>query len=320
MKYFFSFSDIKHNYKLLINKALKYKINPLLEKNKGKNKIIGLIFFNPSLRTRLSSIKAAYNLNAKVWILNINSESWKIETEDGVIMNGTNQEHIKDAIQVVNLYCDLLGVRTFPKLKNQQEDYKELIFNKIKKYSSIPLISLETATLHPLQSFADAITIEEFKKNKEKVKVVLTWVPHVRSLPQSVANSCNDWFSQIDDINLTIVHPKGYELNNKFIHKATILHNQDEALEGADFVYAKNWSSYNHYGEILSKDPSWKITKYKMSKTNNAKFMHCLPVRRNLIVDDDVLNSPNSIILQQAYNRIFAAQTIFSEMFKKNIN
>lgn len=316
MQLFFSFSDIKYNYKSLIKKALEYKKNPFSEQEKGKNKIIGLVFFNPSLRTRLSSIKAAYNLNAKVWVLNINSESWKIETTDGIIMNGHNQEHIKDAIQVMSLYCDILGVRTFPNLKNQEEDYQELLFNKIKKYCSIPLISLESATLHPLQSFADLITIEELK-NKEKINVVLTWVPHVRSLPQSVVNSCVDWFSQIDFINLTITHPKGYELNDKFIKKTKIIYDQNKALDGADFVYAKNWSSYYHYGKILSTDPSWKITKNKMERTNNAKFMHCLPIRRNLIVDDEVLDSLNSIVLKQAYNRIFATQTIFSEMLDK---
>lgn len=316
MKIFFSFSDIKSNYKLLIKKALDYKKNPFSDQKQGKNKVIGLVFFNPSLRTRLSSIKAAYNLNSNVWILNINSESWKIETQDGIIMNGTNQEHIKDAIQVMSLYCDILGVRIFPKLQNQEEDYQELLFNKIKKYCSIPLISLESATLHPLQSFADLITIQECK-NKEKIKIVLTWVPHVKALPQSVINSCSDWFSQIDFIDLIITHPKGYELNDKFIQNAKIIYNQNKALEGADFVYAKNWSSYHNYGKILSTDPNWKITKNKMEKTNNAKFMHCLPIRRNLIVDDEILDSSNSIVLKQAYNRIFATQTIFSEMLKQ---
>ena len=315
MKKFFSFSDVRLNYKSLILQALKYKKNPFLSQEIGKNKTIGLIFFNPSLRTRLSSIKAAHNLNAKIWILNANVDSWSLEIEEGVIMNSSKQEHIKDAIKVINNYCDIIGIRIFPELKNREIDYKEIIFNKILEYSSIPVVNLESCTLHPLQSFADLITVEEFNKNKKKIKVVLTWVPHVKALPQSVANSFCEWFSKIDYIELIITHPKGYELSSKFTKGVKILYDQNYALQNADFVYAKNWSSYQDYGKIITLDPSWIITMEKIKNiANNAKFMHCLPIRRNLLATDEVLDSPNSIIIEQSKNRIFSAQTIFNEM------
>lgn len=315
MKQFFSFSDVKYNYKSLLKQALQYKINPFSSQELGKNKTIGLIFFNPSLRTRLSSIKAAYNLGSQVWVLNAGSDAWILEKEDGIIMNGSSQEHIKEAVQVMSAYCDIMGVRTFPELKNKEDDYKELIFNKIKQYCSVPLVNLESATLHPMQSFSDLITIEELKQ-KSHVKVVLTWAPHVRSLPQSVPNSFSDWFSEVDFVDLTITHPEGYELDKKFTKNAKIIFKQEEALEGADFVYAKNWSSYHDYGKILSTDSSWMITKEKMNQTDNGKFMHCLPVRRNVVVTDEVLDSPNSVIIHQAHNRVFSAQTIFATMLK----
>lgn len=313
MKQFFSFLDVQSNYKNLIKDALRYKKYPFSSQEIGKNKVIGLIFFNPSLRTRLSSIKAAYNLGCQIWILNANLDSWKLETQDGIIMNNSTQEHIKDAIQVMSTYCDIIGVRTFAELKNREDDYKELFFNKIKKYCSIPIVNLESATLHPLQSFADLITIYELKQ-KPKVKVVLTWVPHVRPLPQAVANSFAEWCSEIDFIDLIITHPKGYELDEQFTKSSKILYNQNEALNESDFIYAKNWSSYYDYGKMLLTDLSWMITKEKINQTNNAKFMHCLPVRRNVVVTDEVLDSSNSVVIQQAYNRIFATQTIFSKM------
>ncbi|MCB9202608.1 MAG: N-acetylornithine carbamoyltransferase [Flavobacteriales bacterium] len=315
MKQFFSFNDVKSNYKELLNKALDYKKNPFTDKHIGENKTVGLIFFNPSLRTRLSSIKAAYNLGANVWVLNAGSDSWTLEMADGTVMDGNSQEHIKEAIQVMSAYCDVLGVRTFPNLKNKDEDYNEVILNKVVENSSVPVVSLESATLHPLQSFADLITIAEYKKT-ERVKVVLTWAPHVRALPQSVPNSFADWFSQIDFVDFVITHPKGYELNEKFTNGSQIIYDQDEALKDADFVYAKNWSSFTDYGKILSNDSSWTVTKEKMNLTNNGKFMHCLPVRRNLIVSDDVLDSDSSIVIPEATNRIFSAQTIFSECLK----
>jgi N-succinyl-L-ornithine transcarbamylase len=315
MEKFFSFSDVKDQYKSLLNQALEHKKNPFGSQHLGKNKTIGLIFFNPSLRTRLSSIKAAYNLGAQVWVLNAGSDSWTLEMGDGTIMDGNTQEHIKEAIQVMSAYCDVLGVRTFPNLKNREEDYNELIFNKVLAYSSVPVVSLESATLHPLQSFADLITIAEHKKT-ERVKVALTWAPHVRALPQAVPNSFADWFSEIDFVDFVIAHPEGYELDEKFTKGAKITQNQNEALEGADFVYAKNWSSYSDYGQILSKDSSWMITEEKMKLTNDGKFMHCLPVRRNVVVADEVLDSPRSIVIAEATNRIFSAQTIFGKLLE----
>jgi len=315
MNKFFSFSDVKSNYKELLTKALEHKKNPFSQQEIGKNKTIGLIFFNPSLRTRLSSIKAAYNLGANVWVLNAGADSWTLEMADGTKMDGNTQEHIKEAIQVMSAYCDVLGVRTFPNLKNKEEDYNEVIFNKVLKYSSVPVVSLESATLHPLQSFADLITVAELKKT-ERVKVVLTWAPHVKALPQAVPNSFADWFSEIDFVDFVITHPQGYELDEKFTKGAKIVYNQNEALENADFVYAKNWSSYHTYGEILSKDENWMITNEKMNLTNEGKFMHCLPVRRNIVVADEVLDSPQSVVIRQATNRIYSAQTVFAEMLK----
>lgn len=316
MEKFFSFSDVKNQYKSLLNQALEHKKNPYGNQHLGKNKTIGLIFFNPSLRTRLSSIKAAYNLGAQVWVLNAGADSWTLEMGDGTVMDGNTQEHIKEAIQVMSAYCDVLGVRTFPNLKNREEDYNELIFNKVLAYSSVPVVSLESATLHPLQSFADLITIAEHKKT-ERVKVALTWAPHVRALPQAVPNSFADWFSEVDFVDFVIAHPEGYELDEKFTKGAKITQNQNEALEGADFVYAKNWSSYSDYGQILSKDSSWMITEEKMKLTNDGKFMHCLPVRRNVVVADEVLDSPRSIVIAEATNRIFSAQTIFGKLLEK---
>ncbi|MDR3273089.1 MAG: N-acetylornithine carbamoyltransferase [Flavobacteriaceae bacterium] len=320
MKNFFSFHDVENINDLLAN-ALEIKKNPFSQQEIGKNKTVGLLFFNPSLRTRVSSQKAAYNLGANVWVLNAGSDAWTLETEDGVVMNGDTQEHLKDAVRVLAKYCDLLGVRTFPKLQNKEYDYNEVLFHKILSESSVPVVSLETATLHPLQSFADLITVAEhshFQSERKKVKVVLTWAPHPKKLPQSVPNSFAQWFSNVDWIDLTIVQPKGYELNPEFTQGAAIEYDQDKALEGADFVYAKNWSSYEHYGQILSQDESWTITMEKMKRTNNGKFMHCLPVRRNVIVTDEVLDSDYSLVTSEAENRIYSAQTVFHELLKNS--
>lgn len=310
MKQFISVNDVK-NVKTLILKAIKLKKNPFFYK---KNKTIGLVFFNPSLRTRISSQKAAFNLGCKTWILNINSDSWKIETYDGSVMNST-QEHLKEAIGVMSLYCDLLAVRTFPGLLEKEYDSKEILLKKIIKYSKVPVVNLESATLHPLQSLADLITIEEFK-TKKTIKIVLSWAPHIKALPQSVPNSFIEWVKKIKDIKLYITNPDGYNLNSDLTFGIKLRPHQNEAFKNADFIYAKNWSSYENYGKIIFKDLSWTITKEKMQLTNKAKFMHCLPVRRNLVVEDSVLDDKNSIVLNQAENRIFATQIVFLEILE----
>ncbi|MGY2131688.1 N-acetylornithine carbamoyltransferase [Hymenobacter sp. HD11105] len=314
MKNFTSFADAG-DYKTLLQQALEIKANPYGYQHIGKNKTVGLIFFNPSLRTRLSSIKAAYNLGAQAWVLNAGADSWTLEMADGAVMNGGTQEHIKEAIAVMSQYCDVLGVRTFPTLKDREADYSEEVFNKILKYATVPVISLESATLHPLQSFADLITVAEHKQ-KERVKVVLTWAPHVRALPQCVPNSFADWFSEVDWVDFVITHPKGYELAPQFTKGARIEYDQKKALEGADFVQAKNWSSYLDYGQVISNDSAWMLTPEHMAATHEAKFLHCLPVRRNVEVSDAILDSPNSLVIQEAGNRVFSMQTVLHEMLK----
>lgn len=313
MKNFTSINDV-NNVQDLLQKALEIKQNPYGYKSFGVNKTLGLIFLNPSLRTRLSSQKAAQNLGMNVMVMNMGQEGWQLELEDGSIMNSGAQEHIKDAAAVISQYCDIIGVRSFATLKDREFDYREEFFNKFIGGANVPLISLESATLHPLQSFADLITIEEQKKVK-RPKVVLTWAPHPKALPQAVANSFAEWMSKAD-VDLTITHPAGYELSEEFTKGVKISHNQDEALQNADFVYAKNWSSYSNYGLVSNENSDWQITKEKMSLTNNGKFMHCLPIRRNVVASDEVLDSPNSLILEQANNRTFAAQTILLEMLK----
>jgi len=321
MKQFTSVNDVE-NIDELLKTALEIKANPFAQQEIGKNKTIGLIFFNPSLRTRLSSLKAAYNLGANTWVLNAGADSWTLEMGDGTVMDGDTQEHINEAIRVMSAYCDVLGVRTFPKLVNRNEDYQEIMFNKVKSLSSVPVVSLESATLHPLQSFADLITIAEKigytpdTKPEKKVKVVMTWAPHPRRLPQAVPNSFAEWFTKVDWVDFTIVQPKGFELDSKFTEGATIAYDQDEALKDADFVYAKNWSSYENYGETNPGDKDWEVTMDKMNLTNNGKFMHCLPVRRNVVVSDAVLDSDVSIVIDEATNRIFSAQTVFHEILK----
>jgi len=321
MKQFTSVNDVK-NIDELLKTALEIKANPFAQQEVGKNKTVGLIFFNPSLRTRLSSIKAAYNLGANTWVLNAGADSWTLEMGDGTVMDGDSQEHITEAIKVMSAYCDVLGVRTFPKLVDRDEDYQEVMFNKVKSLSSVPVVSLESATLHPLQSFADLITIAEKirynpdQKPTKKVKVVMTWAPHPRRLPQAVPNSFAEWFSKVDWVDFTVVQPKGLELDPKFTEGATIMYDQDEALKDADFVYAKNWSSYENYGEANEGDKDWQVTMEKMNLTNDGKFMHCLPVRRNVVVSDEVLDSEVSIVIDEATNRIYSAQTVFHEILK----
>ena len=315
MKYFTTVNDIL-DAKKLTTEALLLKANPHTQSNLGKNKTLGLIFFNSSLRTRLSTLKAAMNLGMNVIVMNIGTDSWDLEYEDGTVMNGTSVEHIKDAATVIGLYCDIIGVRCFPKLTNKQEDYGEKVLLQFMKYTKKPIISLESATLHPLQSLTDMMTIEEFKK-VEKPKIVLTWAPHIKALPQVVANSFSEWVLK-SDYDLTITHPKGYELCEEYTKGAKIEYDQQKALVNADFVYVKNWSSYTDYGKVLAGNQDWLLNKEKMRVTNHAKIMHCLPVRRNLELSDELLDGENSLVLNQAENRIYAAQMVLKRMLESN--
>ncbi|MBI2271995.1 MAG: acetylornithine carbamoyltransferase [Bacteroidetes bacterium] len=315
MNQFTSVTDVA-NIKSFVKEALKLKSDPLAFSKLGKNKTLGLLFLNPSLRTRLSTQKAAMNLGMNVMVMNMDKDGWALEMQDDVIMNGSTVEHIKDAAAVIGTYCDIVGIRSFPGLKNKAEDYNEETLSRFIKYAKVPVISLESATLHPLQSFADLITIEENRKKNKKPKVVLTWAPHIKSLPQAVSNSFAEWMNNAD-VDFVITHPKGYELDKKFTGKAAILHDQDEALKGADFVYVKNWSSYSDYGKILSSGEGWMLTNKKLEQTNKAKVMHCLPVRRGLELAHEVIDGPNSLILQQAENRVYAAQAVLKNMLKK---
>lgn len=297
-----------------VETAKKLKANPYAFKHLGENKTLGLLFFNPSLRTRLSTQKAAMNLGMNMMVMNLNSDGWSIELEDGTVMDQGTQEHIKEAAGVISQYCDIIGVRTFPGLKNRDEDYNEKILNKFIQNALVPVVSLESATLHPLQSLADVLTIEEQKKTP-KPKVVLTWAPHPRALPQAVPNSFAEWM-KVADVDFVIANPEGFDLAPEFTEGVTVLHNQDEALKDADFVYAKNWSSYVDYGKIGEGFNDWQITAEKMALTNQGKFMHCLPVRRNVIVADAVLDSDASLVLEQANNRTYAAQAVLYKMLQ----
>ncbi len=316
MKYFTSVNDIK-SVDNLVKEALYIKQNPYHFSTLGKNKTIGLLFLNPSLRTRLSTQKAAMNLGMNAIVMNIDKDGWALELEDGAIMNGSSVEHIKDAAAVLGQYCDVIGIRCFSNLLNQQDDYSEKVLKSLMKYANVPIISLESATLHPLQSLADVITIQENWKSKQKPNIVLTWAPHIKPLPQAVANSFSEWICQID-ANFTIAQPKGYELNEKYTKGATITHHQDEALQNADFVYVKNWSSYTEYGKILPVETDWMLTKEKLAISNNAKIMHCLPVRRNVELSDELIDNENSLIQQQAGNRLYAAQAVLKIMLELN--
>ncbi|WP_431156627.1 acetylornithine carbamoyltransferase [Winogradskyella poriferorum] len=309
MKHYTQIQDIT-NLKQAIKEAILLKLDPFKDQGIGKNKTLMMLFFNSSLRTRLSTEKAATNLGMNVMSMNI-SNAWKLEFEDGTVMDMDTTEHIKEAAQVISQYADIIAIRAFPTLEDKIKDESELILNSFKTYATVPVVSLESATGHPLQSLTDAITITEYKENP-KPKVVLTWAPHPKALPQAVANSFIETM-QLMDVDFTITHPEGYELNPKIVKHTQVNYNQDEALKDADFIYAKNWSSYQDYGQILSEDESWKITKDKLGK---AKFMHCLPVRRNVVVDDDVLDSDQSIVIQQANNRTFAAQYILKNLLE----
>lgn len=299
-----------------VQEALEVKKNRFAYKHLGKDKTLLMVFFNSSLRTRLSTQKAAMNLGMNVMVLDINQGAWKLETERGVVMDGDKSEHILEAIPVMGSYCDVIGVRAFAQFENKEDDYQEKILNQFIKYSGRPVFSMEAATGHPLQGFADLITIEEFKKT-ERPKVVLTWAPHPKALPQAVPNSFADFMNEAD-VDFVITHPHGYELDPKFVRNARVEYDQDKALIGADFVYAKNWAAYTdpNYGQILSKDRSWTISSEKMALTNNAYFMHCLPVRRNMIVTDDVIESSQSLVIQEAANREISAEVVIKRMLE----
>jgi N-succinyl-L-ornithine transcarbamylase len=315
MKNFISVKDVS-DLDGLVKKALQYKAAPLSDQALGKGKRIGLLFLNPSLRTRLSTQVAAQNLGMEAIVFNVGQEGWALEFEEEAIMSGSTVEHIKDAAPVLSLYFDVLAIRTFPSLKNREDDYSELFINQLIKYAGIPVVSLESATLHPLQSFADLITIQETWKETKKPKVVLTWAPHVKPLPQCVANSFSQWMTHWSGCDFTIVHPEGYELAETFTHGATILHDQKAALQDADYVYVKNWSTYNDYGKIYESDPSWMLTNKHLLTTHNAKVMHCLPVRRNVELSDEILDGSNSLVTQQAGNRVWAAQAVLADIIK----
>jgi len=316
LKNFISVDDVS-DIDALVAKALKYKADPYADIALGKNKKIGLLFLNPSLRTRISTQVAALNLGLEPIVLNIDKDGWALEFAEGAVMNGNNVEHIKDAAPVLGSYLDILCIRTFPSLKNREEDYAETVINQFIKYAGVPVVSLESATLHPLQSLADIITIKEQSAAVPPLgggggKIVLTWAPHIKPLPQCVANSFAQWVNAMGQADFVITHPQGYALSEKFTKGARIIYDQQEALAGADFVYVKNWSSFNDYGAMPGDNNDWMLDNNKLSATNNAKIMHCLPVRRNVELSDELLDGPNSLVTQQAGNRVWAAQAVLA--------
>lgn len=300
----------------LVASARACKADPLKNHTLGKNKRIGCLFLNPSMRTRLSTQVAAHNLGMEAIIFNVGSEGWALEFEEEAIMSGSKVEHVKDAAPIFGHYFDILAIRTFPSLNNREDDYSELYLKQIIKYAGIPVISLESATLHPLQSLTDLITIQENFTEARRPKIVLSWAPHVKALPQCVANSFSQWINAWGKADFVITHPEDYELDEQFTRGATIIHNQDEALKDADFVYVKNWSTYQDYGKIYCNDPGWMLTNNKLKHTNNARVMHCLPVRRNVELSDEILDGPNSLVTQEAANRVWAAQAVLQEILQ----
>ena len=315
MKQFISVHDVS-NINALVQKALAYKADPLKDRMLGNNKRIGLLFLNSSMRTRLSTQLAAQNLGMEAIVFNVGQDGWALEFEEEAIMSGSTVEHVKDAAPILGKYFDILCIRTFPSLQNREEDYSELYIKQFIRYAGIPVVSLESATLHPLQSLTDIITITETFKEKRRPKIVLTWAPHVKPLPQCVANSFSQWINAWGEADFVITHPEDYELDEAFTKGATITHHQDEALKDADYVYVKNWSTFHDYGRIYCNDPGWMLTNEKLQLTNNAKVMHCLPVRRNVELSDEILDGPNSIITQEAANRVWAAQAVLAEILK----
>ena len=317
MKHYTSIQDVE-NLDQLVQEAIELKKAPFEHKHLGENKTLGMIFYNPSLRTRLSTQRAGFNLGMNVIVMNIGSDGWALEFEDGAVMNSDKAEHIKEAAEVISQYCDVIAIRTFPRLKDRDEDYSEPVITAFKKYATVPIVSMESATGHPLQALADLITIEE-NKTVEKPKVVLTWAPHPRLLPQAVSNSFVEFMKNSDKVDLVITHPKGYELDPSKTEGVTIEYDQEKAFEGADFIYAKNWSSYENYGKLDENiDYSWMIDEAKMKNTNNGKFMHCLPVRRNVVVADDVMdNKGRNITIAEANNRTYSAQIVLKKILEE---
>lgn len=322
MNQFISVHDVP-DINALVKKALQYKANPFADRELGSDKRIGLLFLNPSLRTRLSTQVAAKNLGMEAIVFNVDKEGWALEFEEGAIMSGNTVEHVKDAAPILGQYFDILCIRTFPSLKNREDDYSEMYINQFIKYAGVPVVSLESATLHPLQSLTDIVTITEsltgnpkLQTPNSKPRIVLTWAPHIKPLPQCVANSFAQWVNAWGEADFVITHPPDYELAEQFTKGATITHDQDAALKDADFIYVKNWSTYTDYGKVYENDPDWMLTEEKLNTTNNAKVMHCLPVRRNVELSDEILDGPHSLVTQQAGNRVWAAQAVLSEILK----
>ena len=313
MKNFLNVHDVS-NVEALARQAIALKQNRFAHKHLGENKTMVLLFLNSSLRTRISTQKAAQNLGMNTIVLNLGQDSWNMEYEDGAIMNGNTAEHIKEGAAVISEYADIVGIRAFPTLLDRERDYSEYVLHKFLENVKVPIVNMESATVHPLQSLTDLMTIREHS-TKSKPKVVLTWAPHIKPLPQCVSNSFAEWMNN-SDVEFAITHPEGYELNEVFSGNAKIIYNQDEAFENADFIYAKNWSSYLDYGKIIGEHNDWLITDTKMKLTNNAKFMHCLPTRRNVEIADDVLDSDYSLVIQQAANREFAAQAVLKSILE----
>ena len=323
MNHFTSAHDVK-SISALVEKALMYKSTPWKDESLGKHKRIGCLFLNPSMRTRLSTQIAAQQIGMETVIFNVGQDGWALEFADGAIMNGTTVEHVKDAAPILGNYFDVLAIRTFPSLKNKEDDYSEYILNQFIKYTGKPILSLESATLHPLQSLSDIITISESmqaqKMERRKPKILMTWAPHVKALPQCVANSFAQWVNKWGEAEFTITHPIGYELKEEFTQGATIEYDQQTALKNADFIYVKNWSAYNKYGMMPEVSGSWMMTNEKLISTNNAKILHCLPVRRNVELSDEILDGSNSLVTEEASNRVWAAQAVLSELLVNSIN
>lgn len=315
MNRFFSVADVD-SLDTIVKEALALKAAPHAHAELGKHKMLGLVFLNPSLRTRLSTQKAAINLGMDVMVMNMDKDGWALETRDGVVMDGATVEHIREAAAVMGEYCDILGLRSFPSLKDKEADYNEDLFNKFINFCGVPVVSLESATRHPLQSLTDLITIMEHK-NTAKPKVVLAWAPHVKALPQAVPNSFAEWMSKAQAeglVDFTVAHPAGYDLSEAFTQGALVTNDLDEALAGADFVYVKNWSSYKEYGQVYPVSENWMMDNEKLKLTNDAKVMHCLPVRRDLELSSEILDGPNSLVIKEASNRVWAAQAVLKRM------
>lgn len=317
LQHFTSVADVDH-WPTWLATARTVKDHPLAHPQLGAGKAMCLLFLNPSLRTRLSTQRAALNLGLDTVVFDVQQGGWQLEMADGTVMNGDRAEHVREAAAVIGQYYDLIGVRAFASLQNRDEDDQEQVIQQFVRYAGCPVISLESSVRHPLQSFTDLITIEEHKQ-RERPKVVISWAPHPRALPQAVVNSLLEW-TRLTDYEVVLTHPKGYELAEQFTKGITVTHDQDAALEGADFVYAKNWSSYENYGQILRTDDAWMITEAKMQRTNQAYFMHCLPVRRNVVVADAVLDSDRSLVVRQAANRVVAAQTVLQKLLERDAN